>query len=172
MRAVNMPCRVMARGSTALACCVVQPAQNAAVRCAMAAGALQAQRPQFFFQCLQLPDALGHMADMRVQQRVDALAVGVGRVLEPQQRGDFVQRHVQRTAMADKRQALQVAVVVKAVIGTGARGFRQQAFSLVKTDGFTLRVGCFGEFTDFHGGLSWRGSAVLDFKAATRFPIA
>ena len=137
----------------------------------MAAGALQAQRPEFFFQRFELADALGDVADMRVQQRVHAFAVGIWRVLEPKQRGDFVERHIQGPAVANKGQPLQVSGVVKTVIGAGARRFGQQPFALVKTDGFALRVRCFGEFTDFHAVLCEGESVAFDFKADTRFPI-
>ena len=95
MRAVNMSWRVMRQRSAALACCFIQPAQNAAFSSALAAGALQAQRAQFFSQCSQFANALGHVTHMRVQQGIDACAVGLRRILEPQQRRDFIQRHIQ-----------------------------------------------------------------------------
>ena len=95
MRTVNMP-RLASSGSwLCLPCRLVQAFQNAAISRWLAAGALQAQRTQFFFKCLEFLDALHDMAHMGIEQAIDLRTVFFRRVLEMQQGAHFAQRHVQ-----------------------------------------------------------------------------
>jgi hypothetical protein len=93
-----------------------QSLQDAAVARRLLHLALGAQLVQLFLQGLQLHDALGHVADVLVQQRVDFAAILLGCVAQAQQFAHFIKRHVQRTAVADELQPLHVPRAIKPVI--------------------------------------------------------
>ncbi|KAF1854322.1 hypothetical protein Lal_00015088, partial [Lupinus albus] len=99
-----------------------------------AAGALLLQRTQ-------LGDAHLHMVDMLVDQPVGGSAVRLGAVAQAQQFADLLLGHVQRTAMADEGQALDMRLGVLAVVALAAGRLGQQAFALVVADGFHRAVG-------------------------------
>jgi hypothetical protein len=61
------------------------------------------KRPKLDLQDLQFRDALFDVADVGIQERVDLTAVLVGGGAKSEQNPDFVQRHVQGTAMANER---------------------------------------------------------------------
>src|ERR1700692_4121958 len=63
---------------------------------------------------------------------------------------DFVVRHIQRAAIADKSQAFRVRFRVVPVIRVCPAGLRQQPFLLVKADGFSRALSHFRQFTDSH----------------------
>ena len=127
--------------------------QDAAVGGVAGAGALLAQRLELFFQLAQFADAGGNMGDVGVEQRVDVGAGRPGCVLDAQQRPDFVQRHVQRAAVAHKGQPFGVVGAVEAVVAVAARRGGQQALALVVADGVDRGLGRAGQFADFHGGV-------------------
>src|SRR3546814_1277815 len=52
----------------------------------------------------------------------------IGRIAEFEQDANFVQRHVQRAAVADERKTLGMRLVVDPVVAFAARGRRQQPF--------------------------------------------
>lgn len=72
-----------------------QAAQNPAVACILRHHALLAQPLELLLQPPQFPDPCGDVADVFIEQGVDIPAVLAGRVLEPQQHPDFVERHVE-----------------------------------------------------------------------------
>ena len=109
-----------------------------------------AQFAQLFFQHAQLANAMGHVANVLIQQRVHFATVFTRRVFEMQQDPDFIQRHVQTSAMADEAQALRVRGFVDAVVAFGARRFGQQALALVVANGVDGYAGGAGEGSDFH----------------------
>jgi hypothetical protein len=98
--------------------------------------ATTAQLFQLSLQCLQLFDAVGNVADVLVQQRIDAGAIFFRPVAEIEQRADFIQRHVERTAMTNELQALDVGVAVQPVITGRTLRLRQQILLFVITDCF------------------------------------
>ena len=150
MRTVNMVNRMALRLAFALFSRFFEPFENAAVRRGPAAGAEVLQSPQFFFKRFQFFDPLDDMADMLVQQGIHLAAIFCRRILEVQQRPDFAQRHVQRAAVPDERQTLDMAAVIAAVIGFGTRSLGKQSFALVVPDGFGLRESRFSQLTNFH----------------------
>ena len=95
MRAVNMPGLAGHAGGRCLPGRQVQALQNAAISRWLAAGALQAQRTQFFFKCLEFLDTLHDMAHMGIEQAIDLRTVFFRRVLKVQQGTYLTQRHVQ-----------------------------------------------------------------------------
>src|SRR5699024_927857 len=108
-------------------------------------------------QCLELPAQLFkfvetdvNVLDMVIQQLIDRLATVMRLIHELQQRADFVVRHVEIAAVADKAQSLQVPVVVLAVVALGASGFGQQALFLVKPYGFGAAMGTTCQFAYSH----------------------
>jgi len=112
--------------------------------------ALPAQALELLLQLLQFVDARGNVPDVGGQQRVHVAAVRAGGVLEAQKYTDLVQRHVQRAAMADERQPLDVLGAVDAVIAVAAGCCREQPLTLVVADGFHLGPGQGGQCADFH----------------------
>lgn len=110
-----------------------------------------AQRLQLVAQRLQLLDARADMAQVGVEQRIDLAALRALRVPDRQQRADLLQIHVQRPAVADQAQALDLGGAVAAVIGRRARRGRQQALALVEADGLGGGLGGLGQFADLHG---------------------
>ena len=112
-----------------------------------------AQFAQLFLQRAQLANAVGHVADMLIEQRVHFGAVFTGRVFEMQQDANLVERHVESAAMADKAQALHVDRFIDAVVAFAARGFGQQALALVVANGVDGHTSLGGLSTDFHGAI-------------------
>ena len=108
------------------------------------------QMDELLFQLPQLANALGNMADVFIQERIDLLAVLRGRILELQQHADLVQRHVQAPAMPDERQPLRMLLPVYAVVAFAALRLGQQTLPLVIADGFNGRVGLGRQFADLH----------------------
>jgi diguanylate cyclase (GGDEF)-like protein len=108
------------------------------------------QLPQLAGQCLQLGDALLHMADVGVQHRIGLAAVGGGVVAEAQQGPDLVLGHVQRTAAPDEGQSLHMGFAVDPVVAGAAWRGRQQALALVVADGFHRGARGGGEVSDLH----------------------
>src|SRR6478609_5449257 len=108
------------------------------------------------------------MPDVLVKQFVDARAVVLGGVFESQKRTDFVQGHVERAAMTDECQSLDVFRTVRAVVAWRARRLGQKLLPFVEADGFHGRIRSLGQFTDLHGlSFNWG----LDSKPTTGFPI-
>lgn len=97
--------------------------------------ALFAQVPQLLFQPLQLGDTHRDEVDMDVEQFVDPLADFIRRIAKAQQRADFIQSHVQRSAMADEGQTRDMHFIVEAIVAFGTPRRRQQLFSLIVTNG-------------------------------------
>ena len=129
-----------------------QLVQNAALRCRPGAGAALPQADQRAFQRLQFAQPRAHMAQVRVQQGVHRAAIGLRLVVHRQQAADFVQAHVQRPAMANQAQPLDVAIGVIAEIPRRARWRRQQGLFFVIADGVHRAPGQPGEFANLHRG--------------------
>jgi hypothetical protein len=77
--------------------------QNPTVFRRSPAAAFVPQRPKLALQALQFRDALFHVTEMGIQKRVDLTAVLIWRGPKSEQNPDFIQRHVQGTAMANER---------------------------------------------------------------------
>ena len=73
----------------------------------------------------QLLDAGSHMTNVFVEQIVHLLAIFVRRVFEAQQHSDFVQRHVQPSAVPNERQPVNVFVGIHPVVATCPGRFGQ-----------------------------------------------
>ena len=61
-------------------------------------------------------DSVGDMANISLKQKIDVWAALVGSVAELKQGANFVERHVQCTAMADETQTLQMNITVQTII--------------------------------------------------------
>jgi hypothetical protein len=83
------------------------------------------------------------MFNMLVEQQVHFSAVIFGRVAKPQQAADLVERHVESTAAPDKLQPFHMDIPVQPVIARRTRRRRQQAFLLIKANGFNRTFGPF-----------------------------
>jgi len=113
--------------------------------------ALSAQAFEFLFERAEFSHALRDVADMRIEQCVDLAAVLGRRVLEPQQYADLVERHVQAATVTNKGKPLYMRIGVDPIVALGPFGDRQQAFALIKADGFDLSARRGGQFADLHG---------------------
>ena len=96
------------------------------------------------------------MRDVLLQQRVGGGAAVTRQVItELQQLADLIERHVQRAAVADERQSLNVRACVHTIVAAGPVRCRQQPLALVEADGFRLTLGTPGQLADpqsrFHG---------------------
>lgn len=78
--------------------------------------ALAAELLEAVLQCLQLPDAVSDVRDVRFKQSIDVVAVRLWCVFEAQQHADLFQRHVQRPALPDECQTLEMLGRVDAVV--------------------------------------------------------
>lgn len=130
---------------------VGQAVHDAAVFDRMLAVALVAQRRQLRLQLLKFFNTRVDVRDVLVDQRMHAAAAVRRRVGQTQQCADFVVSHVERAAIANEAQALDMLCRVTAVIGFGALRLGQQALFFVETDGFRRAMGNFRQFADFHG---------------------
>ena len=77
--------------------------QNPTVRRRSPAAAFVAQRLKLALQALQFGNALFHVTDMGIQKGVDLTTVLVRCGAKSEQNPDFVQSHVEGTAMANER---------------------------------------------------------------------
>jgi hypothetical protein len=80
-----------------------QPSQDPTVRRRSRNRAFFAQRLKFALQALQFRDAFFHVKEMGIQQGVDLAAIFSSPGAKSQQNSDFIQRHVQGTAMSNER---------------------------------------------------------------------
>ena len=97
--------------------------------------ALLPKRLEFLLECLQVTNALGHVLDVLVEDRVDGMAVLPRGILEEQKRADFIERHIERAAVPDEGEPFQVLALVKAVVSVTARRLLQQPLALIEADG-------------------------------------
>ena len=89
---------------------------------------------------------------MCIQQRIDLATVLRGVVPQPQQGPNLAKRHVQRAAVPNELQLLDVSLTVQPVISAATSRLRQQPLLLVVADGHDLAACEPGQFTnpDFH----------------------
>ena len=66
---------------------------------------------------------------------------------------DFVQGKAQLLGAPDEEEGLQIAFVVAAITGAGARRRLQDSLAFVEADGLDIDGGSGGEFSDFHGSI-------------------
>jgi len=125
-----------------------QSLQDAAVPGSLRVVTLGAQGIQLHLQPLEFFNALGHMADMLVEQGIDRAAVLLRRIPKLQQTAHFIERHVERAAMADELQPFHMLLAIHAVISLGPGGRRQQCLALVIADGFRRAISACGKFAD------------------------
>ncbi|EVT82981.1 hypothetical protein Z046_31245 [Pseudomonas aeruginosa VRFPA09] len=85
-----------------------------------------------------------------VDQPVGGAAIRLGTVAQRQQGTDFLLGHVQRAAVTDERQALDMRQGVLPIVAFATRGLGQQAFALVVTDGLHRATGSLRQLTDLH----------------------
>jgi hypothetical protein len=83
--------------------CRAKSLQNPALRRRSPAAAFIPQRPQLTLQPLQFCNTLCHVTDMGIQKGIDLTTVLIRCGAKSEQDPDFVQRHIQRTAMANER---------------------------------------------------------------------
>jgi hypothetical protein len=113
---------------------MLQLIQDAAGLVIQSLRTLPAQTFQLSFKLLQLFDSRGDMGDMLVQQLMGGLTLLLGKIPHPQQPPDLIQGHIERSAVADEGQSLDVRRAVEPVISRAARGLREQPLALVITD--------------------------------------
>jgi hypothetical protein len=94
------------------------------------------QLPELPLQRLQFRDPLFHVTDMGVQKRVDLPAILIRRGAKSEQNTDFVQRHVQGTAVANERQQFGVVLPIASKVPARPARFWQQSFMLVVPNRF------------------------------------
>lgn len=92
------------------------------------------------------------MLDVPIQEFIDLAAVLIRHLAEAKQRSNFFQRHVERPAVPDEGQPLQMGRRIGAITVGRAGRRRQQLRLLVVTDGFDIHPGGLAEFSDAHGG--------------------
>ena len=109
-----------------------------------------AQTLELLLQLPQFTDTLHDMSNVLVQQCIHFAAVFRRRILESQQKADFIERHIQAPAVPDERQSLGLCIAIDAVITLAPACHGQQAFALVVTDRFNWRPGDAGQLADFH----------------------
>ena len=90
---------------------------------------LQSKRLELPLEFFQVADALSHVLDVLVQNVVDGMTVLAGRILESKQRADFIERHVERAAMADEVELHQMGFSVATVAIGFPRGRVEQSCS-------------------------------------------
>lgn len=98
----------------------------------------------------QFADAARHMLDVLFEQVINCAAVFRWSVPELKQQAYFLERHVERTAMADEPQALGVLVAVKPIVADGSARLGQQPRFFVIAYGLDPAIGAFGEFPYVH----------------------
>ena len=135
---------------------VREPIQDAALTFGARRLTLAAQRLELQFQLLQLGNARRDVRDVLIQQRVGGRAAVARQVIpELQQLADLIERHVQRAAVADEGQPLDVRARVQAIVAAGPVRGRQQPLALVEADGFRLALGTPGKLADPQSRLPW-----------------
>lgn len=127
---------------------VGQGAQNSTVGCGGRLVALATQRDQVTLELTQFLHAFFHRNNVLVEQVVDVGAVVGGGVAVLQQAADFVERHVERAAMANEAQSFDVLVAINAVIPGAAGGCRKQPLAFVVADCFYRGLGTLRQFAD------------------------
>ena len=95
-------------------------------------------------------DALAHVAEVLGHQRVHRRAVGARRIDHRQQLAHLVEVHVERAAVADEAQPLQVGIGVAAVVVVASRRPAQQPGLFVVAHGIDGEAGRVGELLDLH----------------------
>ena len=90
--------------------------QDAAFTYRLVRTALHAQFLQLSLQRLEFFYATRDVPDVPVEQVVDPGTVLIGAVAKIEQRAHFLQRHVQRPAMSDKLQALDMDCLVEPIV--------------------------------------------------------
>lgn len=106
--------------------------------------------PQLLAQCLEFGDAHLDVMQVLVDQPVGGAAIRLGTVAQRQQGTDFLLGHVQRAAVTDERQALDMRQGVLPIVAFATRGLGQQAFALVVADGLHQATGSLRQLTDLH----------------------
>src|SRR5690606_33759268 len=144
------PVRVLVAGAGLVMGRRDQLVQDAALAAGMVARALRAQACELALERPEAPQPRAHAGELRVDQPVDARGVGVRPVDEREQAADLLERHVQRAAMADERQPLELGGPVGAIAVRAARRRLQQADALVVADGLGIHPRGLGELADPH----------------------
>lgn len=128
-----------------------ESAQDAAMSNILSLGTSGTQGRQLLLQGLEFLNPLGDVPYVLIQNVVDGFAAFFGRFPQLEQNTDFIQRHVQGSAMPDEGQLIDVGRIVDTVVGGRSRRHGQQALSFIEPDGFHRGVGQGRQFTDLHG---------------------
>ena len=136
--------------------------QHAAVGNAMAGPALRVQTRDLRLQFSQRRQLGAHAPEMRMDHRIDLRAIRHGVARERDHSPNVGERHVERPAMPDELQPLEVRGTECPVSGRSAGRRVDEAFLLVEADGLHVDASVPGEFSDSHG---------LDSVAARGFPM-
>ncbi|GLZ87825.1 hypothetical protein Pres01_38760 [Metapseudomonas resinovorans] len=122
----------------------------------LASGGLSAFRAalsqfdQLRLQRLQAGNARPHVFDMLIDQFIDTGAIAGRMVPKTQQLANFFQRHVERSAVANERQPLDMRLGVEPVVPVTSIWRGEQAFALVIPDRHDLAVRHFCQLANFH----------------------
>ena len=112
--------------------------------------AAAAQREQLLLQRAQRCQSLSHASDVLVEERIDLGTGLLGLRSERQQLAHVGQRNVERSAMANELQPLDVALGIPAVAGGLALGFFEQTLAFVEPNGLHIASALGGQLTDLH----------------------
>lgn len=145
--------------------CGDQFVKDAAVLGPMLPIALGAQSHQLFFQRTHAFEAGAHAGELGADQVVHIAAIGRRRIHQREQAPDVSQGHVQRPAMAYKRQALQMRRRIFSVAIRLARGRGQQPLFFIKANGLNFHASGVAQCLDSNGFL-------LETKGRPGLPIA
>ena len=109
-----------------------------------------AQGIQLQLELSQLLNALFHMGNMLIEDRIDG-AAALGRLDgQIEQRVNFPMAHVQCAAVSNEAQTLKMFGAVNPEITRRACRFRQQAFLFVVTHRFNRALGYLCQLTNLH----------------------
>jgi hypothetical protein len=138
---------------------VPKSSQDPTVGRSSPAAAFFAQRLKLALQAFQFREPLFYVTEMGIQQGVDLATVFLSPGAESQQNPDFVQRHVQGSAMANEREQLGVLLLIAPEVRSRPGGFWQQSLTLVIPNRLDSASRCPGELAYRHLFMPARFSA-------------
>lgn len=130
--------------------CRYQLVQDAALADGVIRVALGPQRAQLSFKRAHAREARPHTRKLRLNQGVHVGTIGFGSRHELEQALDVCERHVQRPAMADERQTLEMSCTIGAIAVRLPSRWRQEASLFVIADGLDIDPGVSRQFPDTH----------------------
>jgi len=156
MRTADVSCRTLA--GAVLEGSLTQSVQNSALPRGPDPFALPPQATQLLLQLLKLLDPRGHVRNVLIEQCMGRFAVIDRAIAQAKQLADLIECHIQRTTVADERQAFEVRPTVESIVSGRAIRLGEEALALVIADRFGRTVRPAREFADLevqiHGGLT------------------